>query len=152
MRTGLFIICCSLIISGCKNNNRIPAGIIPQKKMQAILWDMMRADQFLGDFVLHKDSSLDKRTESIKLYGQVFAIHHISKEQFGESFSFYKTHPALFKMIMDSLSMPKTEAPTEMIKQPVTQDSFQASPRRMQPADTVKPLRRKKILPLIKKV
>ena len=88
MRIGLFIICCSFIISGCKNNNRIPSAIIPAKKMQAILWDIMRADQFLGDFVLPKDSSLDKKTESARLYGQVFSIHHISKEQFGESFSF----------------------------------------------------------------
>ncbi len=148
MRKGLLIICCSIIITGCKNKNRIPAGIIPQKKMQAVLWDMMRADQFLGDFVLNKDSSLDKRAESIKLYGQVFAIHHISKEQFGESFSFYKSHPALFKMMMDSLSQPKTEAPTDMIKQPVTRDSLQASPGKMPPADTVIHFRKKKRMPL----
>src|SRR5258705_6934013 len=152
MRTGLLIICCSLIITGCKNKNRIPADVIPQKKMQAILWDMMRADQFLSDFVLNKDPSLDKRTESIKLYSRVFAIHHISKEQYARSFSFYKTHPALFKAMMDSLSIPKTEAPTEMIKQPVPRDSLQASPGRMPQADTIKPLRRKKILPLTKKV
>ncbi len=148
MRTGLLIIFCLFIITGCKNKNRIPADIIPQKKMQAILWDMMRADQFLGDFVLNKDSGLDKRAESIKLYGQVFAIHQISKEQFGESFSFYKTHPALFKVIMDSLSIPKTEAPAEMIKQPVPGDSLQASRKRMPQADTVKRFRKKKIIPL----
>ena len=152
MKTGLLIICCLFIIAGCKNKNRIPAGIIPQKKMQTILWDMMRADLFLSDFVLNKDSNLDKRTESIKLYRQVFAIHHISKEQYEKSFSFYKTHPDLFKVIMDSLSQPKTEAPTEMIRLPVSQDSFQPSPRKLQQADTVKPFRKKKILPLIKKV
>ena len=150
MRTELLIICCSLIIAGCKNKNRIPADIIPQKKMQAILWDMMRADQFLSDFVLNKDPGLDKRTESIKLYTRVFAIHHISKEQYEKSFSFYKTHPALFKVIMDSLSTAKTEAPTEMIKQPVPPDSFRASPRKTQQADSIKPLRRKKVLPLKK--
>ncbi|HMK25332.1 MAG TPA: DUF4296 domain-containing protein [Chitinophagaceae bacterium] len=144
MRTGLLIICCSLIIAGCKNKNRIPANIIPQKKMQAVLWDMMRADQFLADFVLNKDSSLDKRTESIKLYTRVFAIHHISKEQYERSFSFYKTHPALFKVIMDSLSTAKTEAPTEMIKQPVLPDSLQASPGKMHRVDSIKSLRRKK--------
>jgi hypothetical protein len=144
MRTWLLIICCLFIITGCKNKNRIPADIIPQKKMQVILWDMLRADQFLSDFVLNKDSGLDKKAERIKLYGQVFAIHHISKEQFGESFSFYKTHPALFNMIMDSLSMPKTDAPTEMIKQPVPRDSLQATPVKMPPADTAIHFRKKK--------
>src|SRR5258705_12322204 len=117
MRTGLLIICCSLIITGCKNKNRVPADIIPQKKMQAILWDMMRPDKFLSDFVLNKDPSLDKRTESIKLYSRVFAIHHISRDQYERSFSFYKTHPAIFKVLMYSLSAAKTEAPTDMIKQ-----------------------------------
>lgn len=148
MRTGLLIVCSLFIITGCKNKNRIPSGIIPPKKMQAILWDMMRADQFLSDFVLNKDSGLDKRAESIQLYGKVFAIHHISKEQFGESFSFYKTHPALFKVIMDSLSIPKTEAPTEMIKQPIPGDSLQSSPKKMPHADTANHFRRKKSLPL----
>lgn len=145
MRYGLLIICCLFFITGCKNKNRIPDGIIPQKKMQAILWDMMRSDQFLSDFVLKKDSSLDKRFESIKLYGQVFDIHHISKEQFGKSFSFYKTHPDLFKVIMDSLSQPKTEAPTEIIKQPILPDSFQQLSPGVLHADTVKPLRKKKV-------
>lgn len=148
MRIGLLIICFSIIITGCKNKSRIPADIIPQKKMQAILWDMMRADQFLSDFVLNKDSSLDKRTESIKLYRQVLAIHHISKEQYAESFSFYKTHPALFKVIMDSLSIPKTEAPTEMIKGPVPENSIQSSPGKRPKADTVKHFRKKKSIPL----
>jgi Domain of unknown function (DUF4296) len=149
MRTWLLIICCLFIVTGCKNKNGIPAGLIPQKKMQAILWDMMRADQFLSDFVLNKNSSLDKRTESIKLYSQVFAIHQISKEQYEKSFSFYKTHPALFKVIMDSLSTPETEAPTEMIKQPVASDSLQTSPVRLQQADSIKSFRRKKILPAV---
>ena len=148
MRTGLFIACFLIIITGCKNKNRIPADIIPQRKMQSMLWDMMRADQFLSDFVLYKDSGLDKRTESINLYRQVFTIHQVTKERFAESFSFYKTHPALFKVIMDSLSQPKSEAPTEMIKQPISQDSLQPSPRKMQQADTVIHLRKKKVLPL----
>ncbi|HEY6063349.1 MAG TPA: hypothetical protein VIV35_07045, partial [Chitinophagaceae bacterium] len=77
-----------------------------------------------------------------------FAIYHISKEQFGESFSFYKTHPALFKVIMDSLSIPKTEAPTEMIKQPVSRDSLQASPPKIPQADSAIHFRRKKSIPL----
>ena len=148
MRTGLFIACFLIIITGCKNKNRIPADIIPQRKMQSMLWDMMRADQFLSDFVLYKDSGLDKRTESINLYRQVFTIHQVTKERFAESFSFYKTHPALFKVIMDSLSQPKSEAPTEMIRQPISQDSLQPSPRKMQQADTVIHLRKKKVLPL----
>ena len=145
MKKRLLIICCIFIIISCKNNNRIPSDILPPKKMQEVVWDMMRADLFLGDFVFRTDSSLDKKTERSVLYGRVFTIHHISKEQFGESFSFYKTHPLLFKSIMDSLSRPKTDAPTEMIKQPAVRDSVQHLVPGASPVDSITPVRKKKI-------
>jgi hypothetical protein len=116
------------------------------------LWDMMRADQLVSDFVLNKDSSFDKKSESIRLYGQVLAIHQVSKEKYAESFSYYKEHPVLFKAIMDSISHPKTEAPTEMIKEPVIPDSLQQSVPKTPPADTMIRFRKKKIIPLSKKV
>ncbi len=146
MRTGLFIFWFSLLIAGCKNKNRVPAGIIQQKKMQAVLWDMMRADQFLGDFILKKDSTLNKKTESIKLYRKVFAIHQISKEQFVKSFSFYKSHPALFKVIMDSLSQPKKMEIDEMIENPMLPDSIKQTQQKLK--DSIFPLRKKKVIPV----
>ena len=66
MRTGLLIAVVLFFAAGCKNKNGIPNSVLPQKKMQAILWDMMRADQFLADYILNKDSSLNKTTESLK--------------------------------------------------------------------------------------
>ena len=146
MRTGLIIFCFFLFITGCKNKNKVPGGIIQQKKMQSILWDMMRADQFLGDFVLKKDSTLNKKIESIKLYGKVFAIHQISKEQFMKSFSFYKSHPALFKAIMDSLSQPKKMAIDEMIEHPMLPDSIVKTQQKLK--DSIFPLRKKKVIPV----
>jgi Domain of unknown function (DUF4296) len=148
MKTGLLIIFCSLIITGCKNKSSIPAAIIPQKKMQAIVWDMMRADLFLSDFALRKDSTLDKRKESIKLYQQVFDIHHTSKEQFQQSFAFYKSHLSLFKAMMDSLSQPTTEAPTQIVKPQIIQDTFQPANKAVPFTDTVKPFRRIRRLPV----
>jgi hypothetical protein len=151
MRTPLFIICCLFISTGCKDKNRIPAAIIPQKKMQAVVWDMMRADQFLTDFV-PKDTSLDKGTERMKLYSQVFAIHKISKEQYEESFSFYRRHLDLFKVLMDSLSHPKQEAPTEMVKPPVVRDSLQQPLPNTPRTDSLLRLKKKKGRKLIKAV
>jgi len=152
MRRRLFIIFCLFIITGCKNKDRIPAGILPQKKMQAIVWDMMRADQFLTDYVLNKDTSLDKRMQRIKLYSKVFSIHQVSKEQYEESFSYYKSHPALFKILMDSLSHPKAEAPTEMINPPMPRDSFQQPIPKTPKGDSITPFRKRKGRNLIKEV
>jgi hypothetical protein len=148
MRARLIIIGCLFFMTGCKNKNRIPADIIPPHQMQEVLWDMMRADQFLADFVLNKSSVTDKKSESFRLYRQVFSIHHISREQFDKSFSFYKAHPALLKVIMDSLSQPKPEAPTEMIKQPILPDSMQQPPPATAKTDTVKPFLKKKLRPV----
>ena len=101
MRTGLLIITI-LFFAGCKNKNAVPGNILPQSKMQAVIWDMMRADQFLTDYVLNKDTALKKQTESIKLYQQILAINKVSKEEFERSFNYYKSHPLLLKVIINS--------------------------------------------------
>ncbi len=116
MRTGLLIVLAIIFTAGCKNKNAVPNSVLPQKKMQAILWDMMRADQFLADYVLNKDSTLNKTTESLKYYQQIFAIHKTSKEEFQHSFSFYKSHPVLLKVMMDSISTPPSETAPVLAK------------------------------------
>jgi hypothetical protein len=103
MKAGLLIFFFSVFFAGCKSRNKIPKNILPQAKMEAVMWDMIRADKFLTDFVLIKDTSLNKDTSSIQLYQQIFRIHHISKEEFQRSFSFYRAHPVLLKTVLDSL-------------------------------------------------
>ena len=95
-----------LFAFGCRDKKSVPQGVLPQEKVQAILWDMMRADQFLSDYVLNRDTSLTTTTESLKYYQQIFALHKVSREEFQQSFSFYKSKPALLKEIMDSISTP----------------------------------------------
>ena len=122
MRTAWLIIVVAMLYTGCKRGDRIPANVLPQKEMQTVLWDMMRVDQYLTDYVLPHDSALDKKAETIRLYQQVFSIHKITEEEFQRSFSFYKSHPALLKVIMDSISK-VSAAPTQIIKIPVESDT-----------------------------
>jgi len=110
MRTALLIVCSLLLLVACKKKDRKPGNVLSKEKMQAVLQDMMRADQFLTDFVFSRDTSLDKKAESIKLYNQVFAIHRVSKEEFQKSFSFYQSHPELMKALMDSIGSDKQKA------------------------------------------
>ena len=111
-------ICTVPVISSCKQKDRIPSYVLPQAKMKAVIWDMMRADQFLSDFVFPHDSSLNKDSESIRYYQQVLAIHDLSKEEFNRSWNYYKEHPALMQVIMDSIgttnvnTLPVTVNPT----------------------------------------
>jgi len=101
MRFFLFII---LIISNfaCIRDNKIPKDVIPQNQMRKIMWDLMRADAYVTDFVM-KDSTRDKKAESAKLYEKIFDINSTTRETFKKSLSFYQSRPDLFKVISDSL-------------------------------------------------
>ncbi|HWR32747.1 MAG TPA: DUF4296 domain-containing protein [Chitinophagaceae bacterium] len=118
---GAAIIC--LFIS-CTRKDSLPAGILSQKKMQTIMWDMMRADQFLADYVFNKDTSINKTGESLKYYQQVFTIHQITEKDFQKSFYYYRLHPGQFKSIMDSLSQVPEEAPTPVMNHADISDSI----------------------------
>jgi hypothetical protein len=122
MRSRAIISLSIVILIACKNENRIPRGVLSKEKMQLVLWDMMRADQFLAEYVLKNDSSLNKRMESTEMYQQILAIHDISREKFSESFRFYQSHPALLKIIMDSLNKKPTTIPKTDTTQPVPID------------------------------
>ena len=37
-----------MFFAGCKSKNTVPRGVLSPDKMEAVLWDMMRADQFLA--------------------------------------------------------------------------------------------------------
>jgi Domain of unknown function (DUF4296) len=108
MRKLLFIFISLFLITSCKDKNKIPKDVFPQEKMQAVLWSMINAGEFLNGYVLYKDS-VDKLGESLKAYGQVFQIHHITKEEFDKSYSYYREHPDLLKEILDSLNKRHTK-------------------------------------------
>jgi len=112
MKAALLIVYILFLTAACRSKDGISTGILTQKKMQAVIWDLMRADQFLADYVLNNDTTLDKTRESLKYYQQIFAIHKINKEEFQHSFSFYVSQPALLKAIMDSISNPPLNANT----------------------------------------
>src|SRR6185436_1391285 len=101
MRFFLFIIL--IILSfGCIRNNKVPKDVIPQNQMRKIMWDLMRADTYVTDFIM-KDSIRDKKAESAKLYEKIFEIHATTQETFKKSLAFYQSRPDLFKVVSDSL-------------------------------------------------
>lgn len=97
--TALFL----LLFAAC-TRRKVPAGIFPQEKMESVMWDMMRAGQFLNSFVLSKDTAVDKVKESRRWYEKVYEMHKTTKLEFDKSYAYYRNHPALMKEIMDSIS------------------------------------------------
>jgi len=101
MKFAPFIILVILLF-GCIKDNKIPKDVIPQNQMRKIMWDLMRADAYVVDFVM-KDSTCDKKAESASLYEKIFDIHSTTRETFKKSLAFYQSRPDLFKAISDSL-------------------------------------------------
>ncbi len=65
---------------------------------------MIEADQFSKQFIVKDSAKKNVNLETMKLYNQVFQIHHISKEQFQKSYQFYISRPDILKIVFDSLS------------------------------------------------
>jgi hypothetical protein len=111
MRLAMVLVAYCMLIAGCGGGGKTPAGILTPEKMEAVLWDMLRTDQFLTDFVFSKDSTLNKTVESTKKYSQVLALHQVSKDDFKKSFLYYQDNPGKMKVLMDSISKRKIEMP-----------------------------------------
>ena len=99
MKHLLFIIVISWFCS-CKS--AVPKDILPPSKMQAVLWDLMQADE-MADYYLPSDSSFKGLSKHVDYYNKVFAMHRVSKDVFTKSLKYYQDHPANLKPVLDSL-------------------------------------------------
>ena len=85
--------------------------ILPENKMREVMWDMIRADQYVTDFLL-RDSTKKKKDESVKLYDQIFRLHKTTADEFKKSLAYYSSRPDLLQPIIDSLATRKNEFPS----------------------------------------
>ncbi|MBK6380313.1 MAG: DUF4296 domain-containing protein [Chitinophagaceae bacterium] len=116
MKLNILFIGLVLMIS-CGKKDKLPAGILKPEKMQAVLWDVIKADVFTTDFI-KKDSSKNAASENLKLQQQIFAIHKVTKADFYTSYDYYKTNTVEFKKIMDSM-VSQAERKKEIITKPL---------------------------------
>ncbi len=114
MKAAIRIIYILLLVAACKNSKSVSPDILPQSKMKEVLWDIARADLLVANYMVKKDSTINTKEESIKLYQQIFRIHHITKEEFEKSFSYYKSHPLLYRSLLDSVSAHSTVGSSQL--------------------------------------
>ena len=110
-RTVLILFCCAALLQACSDKSKLPEGVLPQAKMQAVMWDMIRAADFLNNYVFYRQQNVDKAAESEKWNNKIFQMHKITREQFDASYRYYQQHPPLMKAIMDSIGRIKVELP-----------------------------------------
>lgn len=93
-----------LLGMGCTNAGHVPGKIISTDSMKNILWDMMLADQYSTIYLLKDSAKMNVKQETMKMYQQVFDLHHVTKAEFDESYRFYLEHPNISAILFDSLA------------------------------------------------
>jgi hypothetical protein len=111
-----------ILFFSCTQKTKIPDAILPPDKMEKLLMDMLRAEEFLNQ--RQPDSAIVDSFNRIKLYQSVLALHKTTKEDFKKSFTFYEAHPDLLKVVLDSMhnKATRSELQTKMppkIKMPL---------------------------------
>ena len=91
-----------VLLTSCGGNNKTPDDILKPEKMQAVLWDVIKADAFTTEFI-KKDTTKNAANENLKLQQQIFAIHKVTKDVFYESYDYYKNNSIQFKTLLDSM-------------------------------------------------
>lgn len=106
-----------MLTGGCIQDKKVPNDILKQNEMRKIMWDLMRADAYIANFIM-KDSTKNQKEESAMLYEKIFEIHSTTRDAFQKSLAFYQSRPDLFKTVSDSLRSDERKAyePQELKK------------------------------------
>jgi hypothetical protein len=119
IRVGWLVIALLVTGSSCSDKKSTPSGILSREEMQNVLWDMIQADQYSA--YLAKDSArVNLKMENLRLYEQVFQLHHLTREEFSKSYKYYMDHPDLTQPLFDSLLIMGNRLRTESYSHPVT--------------------------------
>jgi Domain of unknown function (DUF4296) len=92
----------ALFICGCGGDGDIPANVLKPDKMQAVMWDIVRADVFTSEFI-KVDSTKDLLRENLQLQKKIFELNKTSREQYYTSFEYYKNKPELMREMLDTM-------------------------------------------------
>lgn len=105
----VFYIIFSAVFISCSSDPEIPPDILQPKEMANVLWDVMQS-QNLAYETARKDSTVSEAVETKILSQKIFNIHKIDSASFNRSYNWYVAHPAILKVIFDSLYAQKERA------------------------------------------
>jgi len=111
----------TLVFVACASSP-VPKGVLPPDQMQKIVYDLIRTDEFINNFVI-KDTAVDIKKKRSTLYAQVFKVNNTNRKEFYSSYKYYQQHPDIQKGLFDSLynrlSRQKDEPDTTKTVRPV---------------------------------
>ncbi len=102
MIRNCFFVFVLFFLTSCGNNNETPPGILKPLKMQLVLWDIIKAEAYTAEMV-KTDTAKKAAEENLKMQQQVFSIHKITRNEFYNSYDYYKNNSPVFKVMLDSM-------------------------------------------------
>src|ERR1700722_10016100 len=100
---SVVLIICVVAGVGCSDKNSVPRGILPEDKMERVMWDMAQADQYAALYLTKDSAHIDRKAETLRLYAEVFRLHEVTPEQFRKSYHYYLAHPEMDQLLFDSV-------------------------------------------------
>ncbi len=88
-----------------------PRGVLPEEKMQAVLWDLAMAGEYINGYVYYKEPSANRAVLNNELLKEIYKVHDITKAQFDKSLDYYKQHPKTLISMLDSIVAKHGNAP-----------------------------------------
>ena len=95
------IISIFILFNAC-SSSPVPRGVLPPETMQKVVYDLIRIDEFVNNYVI-KDSAVDIKKKRSSLYEQVFKVNNTNRKEFYSSYKYYQQHPVIQKALFDSL-------------------------------------------------
>lgn len=101
MRSLLALFFLFIFFAGC-NSDKVPSGVIPEKKMVGVLTDMHLADGYTSTLDSYRDS-----IEIATVYQTLYKRYDTDSAQIHKSLDYYSQHPEvlqkIYKQVNDNL-------------------------------------------------
>jgi hypothetical protein len=110
-----------LAAGGCSDKNSVPSGILPHEKMEALMWDVIQAEQYSSAYLLKDSARIDLKLENLRLYDEVFRLHQVSRDEFRKSYQYYMGRADRAQTLFDSLLARGNRLRTESYSRPYRQ-------------------------------
>lgn len=93
-----------LLLPGCRQTAEVkkPEGVLSEKKLVPLMWDLLQAEE-VSAVTLRPDSAAYSVQRSLPMYGGVLQRHGVDQAALGRSLDWYRRHPEVFSVVIDSL-------------------------------------------------
>ena len=99
----ILFLCIILFFSSCSSQQDKSSAIIEKNEMTELFRDILLAEGYVESY-LSKDTTLNKDTLLRREIDLVLRLHKVDAKTFSRSYRYYKGHPDVFKLLMDSAS------------------------------------------------